>query len=165
MTVQTSYSLNVRPALIGMQADASLEDITTRVAETIIPYGRVAVRGVGDRSVKLVSGVNDLFLGIALRIQGEENPYNLAVQPSEKSQYEITEFASILRTGSVWVYSETATTPGQPVYYRYAANGPNTILGRFRSTDDAGFVTLLTGAQFETVALAGSMARIRLVKG
>jgi hypothetical protein len=49
-----------------------------------------------------------------------------------------THTVDVLRKGRIWVPTETAVDPTQPVYYRYSANGGNTKLGYWSKTSDVG---------------------------
>lgn len=163
--IQTSYTFTPRAAIEGLQANLSLNDVQAKIAEMIIPFGRAVVRGTTDNAVDLPATSGDLFAGISVLRYGAENPLVApGIDPSSLTEYQQFDAMAVLATGYIWVFTEENVTPGAPVYYRYAANGGNTELGRFRTTDDTGFTTLLAGATFETTTLAGELALVRLVK-
>lgn len=162
---QTTYTFIPRTAIEGLQANMSLNDVQAKIAQAIIGFGRAVVRGATDNAVVLPSLSTDLFVGVAVLRYGAENPLvNPGVNPSSLTQYEQYDAMAVLSTGYIWVFTEENVTPGAPVYFRYGPNGPNTVKGRFRKTNDAGFTNLLSGATFETTSLAGTLALIRLVK-
>lgn len=161
--VQTAYSFNPVVAIEGSQGNYSITDITTRVAEAIVPYGRAVVRGTTDRGILLPTLSTQEFLGISLAIFGVENPYSPPPgSPLQQTQYNQYDQATVVRKGYVYMYTETNVLPGDPVYYRYSANGGNTVLGRVRNANDAGHTNLMPNATFEQTALAGTFVLVRL---
>lgn len=155
--VQTSYSLYLTAGLEGQLLNTADLDLWNFAAETVIPYGRAVGRGASDNTCKLIEP-DDSFLGVARNIISPENPLY-----ADKTQYEIYEVVSVVRTGYIFVYSEQAVDKGDPVYYRVVAGtAPNNIIGRFRKDDDSGDAVLLPSATFEKTISAAGITVIRI---
>ena len=160
MAVQTSYDFVTRVALEGQIDSTSLLDLTSKSAEGTIPFGRAVVAGTNpDVQVILPSAATPAFYGVAARIVGLENP-NPA--PGERTEYEATETAAVLKSGYIWVVTEVAVAPGDDVYYRFTAGAGGTEIGRFRNDADTATAGLIAGATFETTAAADSVVKIRI---
>lgn len=158
MSVQTSYEFNVRPGIEGLLAREVMLEQEAFAAETAIVFGRAVARGTAEDQVKLIED-GDSFLGVARHIIGLQNPIG-----GEKTQYEIEEGVSVIRRGWVWVYTETATSAGDPVWVRtVAAASPNNVIGRFRNAEAVGQSILIEGATFESSTTGAGLAIIRLV--
>lgn len=161
MSVQTSYPLNTAVALEGHLDSTAIYDSTSRAVEGEIGFGRAVVRGTNPGTqVILPSGPAPVFYGVAIRIIGHENTLNNN-QFQPRISYYNKETAEILRAGYIWVWTEQAVTPADPVYYRYAA-GSETVIGRFRKDADTATAALLDGASFEGSAGAGTLVLLRL---
>jgi hypothetical protein len=88
------------------------------------------------------------------------------VVPFETSRSALTfasgEVCPVVRTGRVWVTSETAVTEGGRVYVRGVISGDE-VLGAFRATPDANDCALLRGARWASTNSAGlSLLEINL---
>lgn len=68
----------------------------------------------------------------------------------------------IMTAGDVWMYTEEAVVPGDPVFYRYATGAGGTVLGRVRKATVANEVSPLPGARFQMAAAANSLVIVRL---
>ena len=160
MTVQTSYPLNPRVALEGQLDNMAVYDAHSKSVEGDVGFGRAVVRGTNpDTQVTLPSASTPAFFGVAQRIIGLENPLTGTL---ERDSYLDTETAAIIRSGYIWVITEEAVVPGDPVYYRFTAGAGGTVIGRFRKTDDTATAAQIDGATFETTAAADSIVKIKL---
>lgn len=72
-----------------------------------------------------------------------------------------TQTVDVLRSGRIWVYSETAVDPTAAVYYRYATNGGNTKKGAFSKTTDAGN-QILKNAQWIGTTTGAGIAQLEI---
>jgi hypothetical protein len=98
-------------------------------------------------------------MALPLRILGLENPLT---NNGQRISYLNTESVQVLRAGYLYVFTETAVSAGDPVYYRHTASGANTELGRFRNNADTATAALIENAAFEFSAAANSVVVIRL---
>lgn len=158
MPVQTTYSATMNAAFEGQRATLELTNVMSKVAEGgDIPFGRAVVRGTGDDQAKLPTATGQLFVGITeMTTAWAENGSGLHL-------YEQYREMNIIDFGSVWVYTEQAVQPGDPVYFRHtAAAAPLDVVGRFRKDASGGDADLIQGATFETTTAAGGIAQIKL---
>ena len=153
MSVQTSYPLKPTIALEGHADSDDIISLTSRSGEGEIGFGRAVVRGTDlDKQVVIPSAATPAFFGVAKRITGLENPNTGTL---ERTSYLDKETVSVIRVGTVHVYSEQAVNAGDPVYYRHTAGAGGTVLGRFRKDDDTATATQIPGAVFDA-SLAGA---------
>jgi hypothetical protein len=68
----------------------------------------------------------------------------------------------VMTVGDVWMITEEAVVPGDPVFYRYASGAAGTVLGRVRKTNVTNETSSLPGARFHRVAAANSLVIVRL---
>lgn len=158
MPVQDTYEAEMDPAFEGQRSDLGLIDIISRAAEgSDIAFGRAVVRGTADDQAQLPSSLNDDFIGVTeYTTAWSETADGLHLYPEYREM-------NIIPFGRLWVYTETAVVPGDPVYYRYIADtAPLDIVGRFRNDDSGGDAIGIARAEFETTAEAGELARIKL---
>jgi hypothetical protein len=104
----------------------------------IIPYGRVVVYTDANRNaIKLPTATGQIIAGISydfdmLSAGSIENPSTVG--------YGINSYCSVYNGGAIdmWVFSETATDIGSPVFFRHTAVA-GTSLGRFRQATATNF--------------------------
>lgn len=157
MSAQTTYDLYARIGVEGMIARNSDSEVANKGALEVIPFGRAVVRGTSDETTRLPVDTNSKFIGVALHIHALENPVG-----GEVSSYAVKEVVSVLRRGQVYVKTEQAVVPGDPVYFRFAGTGDK---GAFRKDADTANAKLIPGATFETTADANGLAVIRIYGG
>lgn len=126
--MQTTYN-DPLPAVQGGLGDSGPRDVKTGVAATVVPFGRGLVERATPRDgVALPTAITELFAGVSLQTH-KAKPNTTGV-----AQYEINEAIPHIRKGRVWVYSETAVAPNQPVHMRALGTGNP---GDFRNAADA----------------------------
>lgn len=174
MCPQTSYSINI-PAVSypGQIADASyFRDVISALAvAAAVPYGVCVVQdtangaGFDNLAAKVPSTTGSITTagqayGIVLADQGRAQDPSV-VLPT----YPINSALPVLRSGRVWVNSETAVADGGGVFVRYAANGGLTQLGAIRADADTAHAAALPNSVFRgAYAAAGYVvAEINLV--
>lgn len=150
MSAQTSYSINQRKAFAGMLATLHNHDIISRSIETAAgaDFGIAVSRGTEKDKQAVIGGATG-FLGITVRSLERENASNDTVKYSE------TETAGILREGYVYAVCPSGCNPGDPVNYVNAT-------GILDSGAAIAGETNLTGAIWDTTAVSGELAIIRL---
>lgn len=102
---------------------------------------------------------DNVFYGIALRIQNKQNLYS-NTGSAGGSPYYVGDAVATLRRGRVWVTVENTVTSDSPVYWRFKANGGNTQVGSFRSDSDSSSCVLIPSSQASWIigATAGNLA-------
>lgn len=146
--VQTDYGDSLRPGLNGQIANSELTNTITRIASGNIGFGVVAVRGVsGDQSARLPSGAGQKQLGLTVK--------DTTLSHDVPDRYELGDNMTIMTRGLMWVVTATDVTPGDIVTF-------NTTTGAVGDTAVGAGFELLTGAEWETTALAGGLALVRL---
>ncbi len=161
MPVQASndYDAKHEAGFEGQKVDLQLANIISKTVEEAlgILYGRAVVRGTGDDQCLLPSAAGQDFMGVTeLTSAGITTTDNV-------HQYEFQREANILDFGMIYVYTETAVAPGDPVYFRHTANtAPLDEIGVFRNTADTANADLIPGASFESTTSAGGIAKIKL---
>lgn len=158
MPVQSTYKEELDAAFEGQKRDLSLTNIISRKAEaTDIAFGRAVVRGTADDQALLPSSIEDQFIGVTVETTAwSENADALHLYSEYRE-------ANIINYGELWIYTETAVVPGDPVFYRFAAEtAPLDIVGRFRNDSSGGNALKIEGATFETTTAAGELAVVKL---
>jgi len=149
MSAQTAYTKNIRKAVKGQAAwDFGTADITTVIAEAVIPFGHAVIKGAADGS-----GIvgDTLVLGFAVRSLINENSVENRVNSFAQG-----EATAIMREGYIYIQNDspaTAIAEGEDVFV-----DPT---GAVVASGDAGAVKV-TGCRVEESAAAGSIARIRV---
>ena len=157
MPVQDAYTAEQEVAHEGQRADLGLIDIISKAAEgSEINFGRAVIRGTSDDQAKLPSATGQAFMGVT------EFTTAWAANASDVHLYEENREMNIVTFGRMWVITEEAVVPGDPVFFRHTAGGGGSIIGRFRTDADTASADQIVGATFETTAGAGALAMIKL---
>jgi len=158
-TVATAPPKSVEGEEDGLVKDA----ITGIVVESAgIKPGRLVVRDAsGDYAAELPTGLGTLttvVLGVSLFSQ------KALVNPSSSNNeiYEDEVEIPLLRHGRVWVKSENAVTPADPVFARVAAGAGGTEIGAFRTGADTATAVAWTAAKFLTSAGASGFVLLEV---
>jgi hypothetical protein len=141
MSLQTSYSENMPVALVGQPAIPDYE-ADSRIVETAagIGFGLAVSRGTGERGVVL-GGTQ--FAGISLR--------DITIEGDTADEYADKSNIGVMVKGQVWVNAVDAVDAGDDVYFDNAT-------GALSNAGD----TKIDGAVWESSALAGGLAKVRL---
>ena len=158
MPVQTTYAAAHDAATEGQVVDLGLKNIKSKVAEgSDIPFGRAVVRGTLDTQCKLPSATGQGFLGFSVYTSAWS--YNA----SDEHLYAQYRECNIIDFGEVYLYTEQAVVPGDPVYFRHTADtAPLNVVGRVRKDTSGGDADLVPGATFESTTSAGGYAKVKL---
>lgn len=150
MAPQLDYD-DMVAAVKGGLADAGHNDIISGVSDEIIQMG-IGIQVETSGLITLPSAAGDQFFGIVLqKHKAQTNALNLA-------QYEIGQAIPILKKGRIWVYSEEAINPVDPVFLRHTADDP-LFPGDFRTdldTDEA--FDISAWAKWVSVTTAAGLA-------
>jgi hypothetical protein len=150
MSAQTSYDIRQDKAYAGLIYAQAPHDIVSRAVETAggIAFGVAVTRGT-DADKQIVPAASADFLGITIRSLEKEGGTAGAIQWNAK------ETAGVMRSGYIWAVCPTGCVPGDAVNY---ADGTGVL--------DSGAAgagsTSLDGASWETTAVAGELAVVRL---
>jgi len=150
MSAQLSYSIDQGKAYAGMLADLHDTDVISRSIETAAGanFGIAVSRGT-DKDKQAVIGGASGYLGVTLRSLERENSSTNTIKYSQK------ETAGILREGYIYAVCPTGCVPGDLVNYANAT-------GILDSGTAVAGETQLTGSVWDTTAVAGELAIIRL---
>jgi len=150
MSAQTSYDIRQGKAYAGLIYAQAPHDIVSRAVETAggIAFGVAVTRGT-DADKQIVPAASADFLGITIRSLEKEGGTAGAIQWNAK------ETAGVMRSGYIWAVCPTGCVPGDAVNY---ADGTGVL--------DSGAAgagsTKLVGSSWETTAVAGELAVVRL---
>ena len=150
MSAQLSYDIRQGKAYAGLIFAQAPHDIVSRAVETAggIAFGVAVTRGT-DADKQIVPAASADFLGITIRSLEKEGGTAGAIQWNAK------ETAGVMRSGYIWAVCPTGCSPGDTVNY---ADGTGVL--------DSGAAgagsTSLDGASWETTAVAGELAVVRL---
>jgi len=141
--VQNSYTERHAVAQLGMIADTRFKSVRslTYTGADVLGFGIALTRGADDKSADFGGAV---FAGIVVSTQVQDAA--LATDG-----YASGESVGLLDIGSIWVAPAAAVVAGDPVTFD-AATG---------ALSNTGGITIV-GAEYETNANAGDLARIRM---
>ena len=150
MSAQTSYDIRQGKAYAGLIYAQAPHDIVSRAVETAggIAFGVAVTRGT-DADKQIVPAASADFLGITIRSLEKEGGTAGAIQWNAK------ETAGVMRSGYIWAVCPTGCVPGDAVNY---ADGTGVLDSGAAGTGS----TNLVGSAWETTAVAGELAVVRL---
>ena len=150
MSAQTSYDIRQDKAYAGLIYAQAPHDIVSRAVETAggIAFGVAVTRGT-DADKQIVPAASADFLGITIRSLEKEGGTAGAIQWNAK------ETAGVMRSGYIWAVCPTGCVPGDAVNY---ADGTGVLDSGAAGTGS----TNLVGSAWETTAVAGELAVVRL---
>lgn len=151
MPVQLTYTKRMRRAKVGLVAwDFGSADLTSVVAQAVIPFGNAVVKGTAERTG--IVGSDDI-LGFAVTSMLSQYAINNFVDA-----YGPTEMVAVLRSGYIWVQNKgtVALVAGDPVYVNAtgqvvnaAAAGavmvPGSVIEKGAAIDDFVLLRVQTG--------------------
>lgn len=162
MTVQTTYTKNIRPAIAGMIAyDFGTADVTSHNVIGTIPFGVAVKRGpVGandnDNTIKLGTATTDELsatnvVGFTVRSLLQQNAVN-----NNLTSYAVGETAAVMREGYIFVTNSgaTAIVEGETI-------GVNPVTGAVEKNTTASTI-VLSNCIAQQDAAAGAILLIRV---
>ena len=147
-------------AFEGMKADLGDDDVLSRAAEVIVPFGKLVVLGTNkDLQCNLPASAGDvttagLQLGVAVASHGLESKPSLS-----GAQYAAKDMVSVLHKGRCYVKVEASVVPSDVVVVRHAAGGLG--VGSFSKTAD-GSHAALGNARYLSSASANGLALLEV---
>ena len=144
-TVQSTYADNIAAGYAGAIANEEPRTLISRTVEDSggIDFGLAIMQGAEDKGC-VVGDATD-FLGVTVRDQ--------SVEASDPNTFEYQSEARIMTMGVIWVENSGGVAAGDPVVA--LADG---ALG-------TGSSPVVENARWETTALDGVLAQLRLVGG
>jgi hypothetical protein len=172
MSVQTTYSINMAAAFEGQIAESGPKRIRTgrnNMAATQIGYGRFVAfdggSGTSDIAIKLPDALANEFKGV-LVWQAAHEPQTTGIDP-------VTGIGDVMEQGTVWMLTEQAVGPADPVFVRVdvsaSPTGTSPAVGKVRKDADptGGLASVdravaMTNARFLSTAAAGALVKVQL---
>lgn len=145
--VQTTYATGIAQAVEGMIATSEPTHTRTGVVEGSagIGFGKVAVRGTGDKQIK-ASAASTPFAGITIL----DHNIRPEVDPDKYAQYDN---AAILLKGVIWVLASVDVADGDPAYFVPATG----VITNVATSN-----TAIPGGVFESTGLATTLVKLRV---
>lgn len=151
MTIQTAYTEEMAPKVLGGIANQELCNTISRIVEETggIPFGRVVARGTSDDQCLLADAGATSVLGISARYSAKE-----PTADGDAENFAETELARILTQGVISVTAAVNVTAGQSAFYVIADGGITNV-------DDA-TTNAIPGAVFDETAASGQLVNLRI---
>jgi hypothetical protein len=149
MGVQTSIQQDPNIAYEGMVSEYNPFglDILTKIVQTAagISAGRFCAQGTADNQCIIPGAGTDITGAGALgfSVYDPSKPTNWPPSTTTVA-YPQGQACAIMRKGRIWLVTEQAVTPADPVFVRYAANSFS-VLGRVRKDNDGGSAAAALG--------------------
>jgi hypothetical protein len=160
----TDYSLTQSPGLPGSIASAINSYAVrskTNTSGGVIAFGRAVVQGTDPQDVILPAADKTGFVGIAVRSYIYEDAETADGAEGYANKKEI----DVLVQGEIWVETEVAVAPGDPVYFRIAS-GTETVVGKFLKTADTistvDKAVLISQARWISSTTAAGIAKLQI---
>lgn len=171
--IQTDYGYSYQAGLQGQPYDLSPYFDATAVASVDIEFGLGLVLNtslVPDNNrigVKLPSASNDVFVGVAVLDRAisvnSGTPAGFDdLTTDEKAVYKAGRPIRLRRRGRIYVYSDQAVAPGDPVYLRYTVSSGGIVAGNFRKDGDTSKAAQLSGVQWGGKITAAGLVILEL---
>lgn len=172
MPIQTSYGYSYEKGVQGMPYDLTPASDVTADAAVAVEFGTGLVidssRTPSNNrlAVKLPGSSADVFAGIAVYDRAQQvNSGTSAglgdLTTTEGTQYPASEPIRLRRRGRIYVYSEQAISPSDPVFLRYTANGGN-VVGNFRKDADTSRALQISNAAWVSTTTGAGIAVLEL---
>jgi hypothetical protein len=156
---QTSYGVTMTPAFVGGHAQL-IQCITGRNnSGAELPYGRAVVydainAGSTEKAVALPSLTGQKIVGAVIFDHAHE--IQTTGIPDDG-------MVSIVSKGQIYMITEQAVTPADPVFVRFnaaGATGTTPAVGQVRKDADTAKADAVTSARFMGVAAAGALVLV-----
>lgn len=157
---QTSYSKTMSAAYEGGHQQLIHVRSGRNNLGSEIAYGRMvafdAGAGTTELAFRLPTASGDKLIGVVL--------YDHAHEPQVTGVAD-DGIASLVDQGEVWMTTEQAVTPADPVFIRYdvaSATGTSPALGKVRKDADTSKAVAATNCSFMTSAAAGGLVLVKV---
>lgn len=155
-TVDMQDTLPVLPGTLHGMGPHRTHSYVSEEASAEIPFGVMVAQGSADDGAKKVDGT-DKPVGIVVRHHGFAQESSDLGTTGIKPKTMMT----VLTHGQIYVRTEDAVDPTDPVRVRTTAAGEE-VLGAFRTAADDNDCALLTGARWMSSAGAGEIAILEI---
>lgn len=152
-SVQSSYSMGIRAAVLGMIANTETTKLMSRTVETVagIGFGKVVQQGADPdgciSDLNTIAMTAQTFLGITVRER--------SVRPETPDLFARYESARIMREGVIWVQAGAAVSPSDIVTVTLATG----VIGK---TAVGAGVVAIPAARWESTTTGAGLAKLRL---
>lgn len=163
MSVQTTFTIDPAIGTPGQMYDSgAFHDVVTLIATEAIPFGAaVKINGMYC-SLPAASGDVTGELGVALKDGSKPAPG--AFTPT-LGGFSAGDPVPVMKTGRVWIATETGLANGAAPFVRYAAGAGGTQKGAWRNdADTATAVQPTTGVHVYRAVAAAGLAVVELGK-
>jgi hypothetical protein len=154
---QTDYAETISTTHFeGTPAEPLSELRSERIAQVVIPAGRLVVPGTTEKQLKLPTSAAEVTKAYGVSIL-------MPLKSEAGTDFAIGDAVLFAEDGVVWVVVEEAVADGDPVLARHTANGAGKdVLGRFRTSADTGS-SALPSARFRSASVTfGSLLLAKL---
>jgi hypothetical protein len=183
MPIQTSVVFDRDVALKGQALEEGPRFDISAYADLAVDFGvglvydSANVGGVTKDStyagsspkVKVPTAISSKFMGVAKRVQKDtlDNPdFLTVVTGTQDVKYQAKEEITVRSRGRIWVYSEEAVSPADPVYLR-CVTVSTSYAGNFRKSDGAvssvAKADLISNARWVSKTAAAGLAELELL--
>lgn len=139
----------------GSLAEPVSELRSERVAQVVIPAGRLVVPGTAAHQLKLPTSAAEVAKAYGVSVL-------MPLKSESGTDFAINEAVLFAEDGVLWVVVEEAVNDGDPVLARHTANGAGKdVLGRFRTTADTGAAVVPSGRFRSAQATPGGLAKLK----
>lgn len=139
----------------GSLAEPVSELRSSRVAEVVIPAGRLVVPGTADHQLKLPTSAAEVAKGFGVSVL-------MPLKSESGTDFAVAEAVLYLEDGTMWVWCEENVNDGDQAFVRYASGAGGTVLGRFRKSADTATAAALPSARFVgNFAAAPGLTRVK----
>ena len=156
---QLTYRTTMQQAYEGGHGQLEKVNTIRNNSGIEIPHGRAVVfdagAGTTEIAAKLPSALADVVLG-ALMYEHSHETVNGNGIPNGG-------VGSVVSKGEVWMFTEQAVTPADPVFVRYVVaggTGTTPAFGQVRKDADTLKAAPVTNARFRTTAAAGGLVLV-----
>lgn len=153
---QTDYAETISTTHFeGTPAEPISELRSERIAQVVIPAGRLVVPGTTEKQLKLPTSAAEVAKAMGVSVL-------MPLKSESGTDFAIGDAVLFCEDGVIWVVVEEAVNDGDPALARHTANGGNTVLGRFRTTADTG-AAAVPSARFRSASVTfGSLLLAKL---
>jgi hypothetical protein len=170
MPIQTTYPFNYSAVQKGQAVENGAYRDSTGYSTAAIEFGvGLVYSGTSvDESfgLRLPTATTDVFIGVAKKIlkqpRGLDNDFlSVVTSTTQVARYEIGDPITIRTLGQIWVYSEQAVAPTDPVFFRCVTNVA-LLAGDFRKDADTARAVQLSNARWVSKTSAAGLALLEL---
>lgn len=165
MALQTSYSLNPSVSYEGQIVKGLSVVARTNRSGAAMPLGRF-VKSMDSNSTASELAIDILATGaVAADIAGvlAHSHAGTTLSASGPGFLEDKRSGNVVKEGVVWVWTEEAVGPADPLFVRIIDGGAGKAVGQVRKSADTATAIAFPNARFDSKASAGSLVKVSVV--